>query len=412
MKQVLIIGEIPLFRDYLKEKLTAEKLEVETCLGMRDGLNRIYSVLPDLIIIDSFAPYNELLEFLQQKSQKTNSSKIPMIISGPELEREQISRLSLFNVVRYFNKPIKVDAFFNAIGKMLGVTLALDTTIGVIETHIQGSIIFVEVSKGLNLEKIILLRYKLAELLTENKIANPKVVLMVSDVNLCFIDGGNLELLLNNVLADPRIRKKNVKVLTMDKFTKALVEGREEYKEIEVSESITTFLPSIIPSNSDATDTSEQIVQHILTAEKDVIEGSLQMRFLSDGGSAEENTETAISVAIVDDDEITRKLLEQSFSVINAQVELFERGEKFLNSTIDKTYDIVILDILMPEQNGFEVLEKLKRAAYTGIVIVYSSISQREAVIKSLSLGASSYLIKPLRPEQVVQKAIEILHTK
>ncbi|MBO4727411.1 MAG: response regulator, partial [Spirochaetaceae bacterium] len=68
-----------------------------------------------------------------------------------------------------------------------------------------------------------------------------------------------------------------------------------------------------------------------------------------------------------------------------------------------------VLDILMPGLNGFDILTALRDLEYPPVVIVYSSMSNRESVIQALSLGAKSYLIKPLKPEAVVQKAQELL---
>ncbi|MBP5792087.1 MAG: response regulator, partial [Spirochaetaceae bacterium] len=64
---------------------------------------------------------------------------------------------------------------------------------------------------------------------------------------------------------------------------------------------------------------------------------------------------------------------------------------------------------LMPGLNGFDILTALRDLEYPPVVIVYSSMSNRESVIQALSLGAKSYLIKPLKPEADVQKAQELL---
>lgn len=138
------------------------------------------------------------------------------------------------------------------------------------------------------------------------------------------------------------------------------------------------------------------------------------MRFKSDGGQNDESGQDAgvdmyIKVAIIDDDSITRAILQKAFSTINARCELFENGADFLSIIKSKSYDVVVLDILMPGLNGFDILTALRDLEYPPAVIVYSSMSNRESVVQALSLGAKSYLIKPLKPEAVVQKAQELL---
>ena len=71
--------------------------------------------------------------------------------------------------------------------------------------------------------------------------------------------------------------------------------------------------------------------------------------------------------------------------------------------------DLIILDLMMPEMNGFEVLQFLRSKKVEVPIIVFSALSHKETVVKAVGFGVHSYLIKPLKPEQVMQKAVEIL---
>ena len=237
---------------------------------------------------------------------------------------------------------------------------------------------------------------------------------MMSALHLCFVDGLNLELLFNSILADMRIRDKNVKVLTFDKYTKQLIAGHPEFAGIETSTDVTSFIRDVVPKQQDIYDMLEVTNMHLLSATEENDEGSVQMRFKSDGGQNDEvgqdsGVDMYIKVAIIDDDSITRAILQKAFSTINARSELFENGADFLSVIKSKSYDVVVLDILMPGLNGFDILTALRDLEYPPVVIVYSSMSNRESVVQALSLGAKSYLIKPLKPEAVVQKAQELL---
>jgi DNA-binding response OmpR family regulator len=64
---------------------------------------------------------------------------------------------------------------------------------------------------------------------------------------------------------------------------------------------------------------------------------------------------------------------------------------------------------MMPGMNGFEVIRKMKEAEIETPIIVLSAISQREAVLKVLQAGVKSYMIKPLKPEAIIKKSIEVL---
>lgn len=413
MMQVLIIDETPLFRDYFKEKISAEKVTVETSLNRRDGFTKMLSLLPDLIILDASIPFEEFIDFLEQKNKNPNSKKIPIIIFGPILEHEQIAQLRRYSIVKYFNKPIKIDAVFETVGKMLGLAIPIDTTKCSLEMHINGSIIVIEISQGLNREKLQIMRYKISEIITLNRISNPKVVLMISNLHLSFVDGGNLEMLLDSILSDSRIRDKNVKVLSNDPFTLSLIEGHPEYHEIETAPDLLQFLPSLITQPSEITDPVEQINQYILKPSETANMGSVLTSFLSDAGtSSAPDTGSAdmfIKVAIVDDDKITCAVLGKAFSMRKAKIDLFKSGAEFLMATNKVVYDVVILDIFMPGMSGFDVMNALLAKKYPAIVIVYTTMSQRDAVVRAKEFGAKSYLIKPQKPESIVEKALELL---
>ena len=63
-------------------------------------------------------------------------------------------------------------------------------------------------------------------------------------------------------------------------------------------------------------------------------------------------------------------------------------------------------------ENPLPVLSKLKVTPNAPPIIVYSQATQREVVIQALSLGASSYLVKPQKPDVIIAKVIEVLHAK
>ena len=162
------------------------------------------------------------------------------------MERAQISSLVQYGVVKYFSKPIKFDVFFEAIGKIIRANLSMDTTPCVLEIHHNGNVIFVEVAQGLNREKISLLKYKISEMIDNYKIKDPKVIVMMTNLQLSFVDGINLELLLDTVLADNRIQSRNVKILSLDDYMNDFIDGHVEYIGVKVLKDLTSALGSIV----------------------------------------------------------------------------------------------------------------------------------------------------------------------
>lgn len=413
-KQVLIINAAPMFREFLKEKLSSENVSVEISDSRLDSFSKVVRILPDLIIIDIESSFDEVMDLLERKMSDPNAKRIPVIISGPVMDRAQISSLVQFGVVKYFSKPIKFDIFFEAIGKIIRVNLSMDTTPCVLEIHHNGNIIFVEIAQGLNREKISLLKYRITEMIDNYKIREPKMIVMMTNLQLSFVDGINVELLLDTVTADERIQHRNIKILSLDKFMDEFIDGHVEYVGVKVIKDLTSALGSLVGRNNSNDEATDIIANSILAGDDSDADGMVDIRFGADGADGDElNTEgSLLNIAIVDDDEVVRRILSQSFVALGITTETFDSGAKFAQAIQTKNYDLAVLDIFMQGVSGYDILKQLRGRERPIPVIVYSQAVQREYVIQALSLGAKGYLAKPQKPEVILRKAMEILHER
>lgn len=413
MKQVLLIDSAPITKEFLTEKLESEQVHVETAIGSRDAFTKLITVIPDIVILElgeeGITP--PLQDFMEKKVRDPNAHSIPIILTGPVTDRSKIAPLTQYGVVKYFNKPVRFDVFFEAIGKLLNADFSIDMTPCLLDLHLNDNLIFVEVAQGLNREKIALLKYKIAEILNNNTLKTPRLILMLTNLDLTFMDGANLELLLDNCLADSRITRRHIKILSLSPFVRQLLEGHKKYTGVEVATSLTDILQSVVDAQRSG-EVSDFLSEKILSTGAGSNQGELQMRFAKDKGevTTEENG-TVLNVAIVDDDIIVRKLLQKSFSQISAESFLFDSGNEFLKAVIThQNFDLVILDIYIPDMDGFGILRTLQRQNFTSPVIIYSQAMQKETVIQALGLGAKAFLVKPQKPQAIVKKALEILN--
>ena len=123
----------------------------------------------------------------------------------------------------------------------------------------------------------------------------------------------------------------------------------------------------------------------------------------------------AKNILIIEDDDffrelIRKKLLSEDFDVIEAV-----DGEKGIEVMRNKRPDLVLLDLLLPNMDGFEVLSKVKLDASISStpIIILSNLGQQEDIERGLKLGASDYLIKSqFDIDQVVDKIRNILEKK
>ena len=113
-----------------------------------------------------------------------------------------------------------------------------------------------------------------------------------------------------------------------------------------------------------------------------------------------EATSEAARILVVDDIPdnrtiLTRRLERQGHSVVEC-----ENGELALELMSERPFDLVLLDIMMPVMNGYEVLEKMRgdRRLRHIPVIVISAVEEIESTVKCIELGAEDYLSKPFNP--------------
>jgi CheY-like chemotaxis protein len=103
-------------------------------------------------------------------------------------------------------------------------------------------------------------------------------------------------------------------------------------------------------------------------------------------------------ILVVDDNEdnrytLTRRLQREGYE----QVDLATNGREALDLIAQRPFDLVLLDIMMPEMNGYEVLERLKaddRLRHIPVIVI-SAISELDSVVRCIELGAEDYLPKP-----------------
>ncbi len=103
---------------------------------------------------------------------------------------------------------------------------------------------------------------------------------------------------------------------------------------------------------------------------------------------------------VVDDNKVNRLLLVHSLEQQGHDVEYAENGRQALDLMRQKPFDLVLLDVEMPEMDGFQVLEALlKDDALRDIPVIMTSASDElDRVVKCIELGAEDYLTKPLNP--------------
>lgn len=120
--------------------------------------------------------------------------------------------------------------------------------------------------------------------------------------------------------------------------------------------------------------------------------------------------ETRQRILVVDDDEHIRKSLAQYLEMEEFDVDVASSGPEALSRAGRQAPDLVLLDIMMPGMDGFEVVEKLRQESATSQVpiILLTARGQDTDVIKGYQLGVSSYLTKPFNLDELVDTIREV----
>src|SRR5437762_13260998 len=103
---------------------------------------------------------------------------------------------------------------------------------------------------------------------------------------------------------------------------------------------------------------------------------------------------------VVDDNSVNRIMLSRYISKLGYQATLAENGRQALDKLGNEPFDLVLLDVQMPEMNGYQVLEHLKADPRLRDipVIMISAVEELESVVRCIELGAQDYLPKPFNP--------------
>ncbi len=419
--KVLVIDKSTLVTNFLRDKISSFGIEVIVCNNGFDGLIKMRNELPDLIIMDYLMSRVSSEEFLLEKKKLKATTKIPVIMTAPNVDRDIITKMAQHNIFKFIPKPIKVDRLMTALAELFNIKYEVDNNPSIIDVHLNDDILFVEVSRGLNKEKISLLKYKIYEIRHLYDEPIMKVLIIFTDI---IINSANQEQFYNLMAVVKESTEANdswIKILSTSDGVNEYLSINADLIEIEVLSDFAVAIEKLGKINVlDYGEDIENIKRNLLSDFDSIQTVEDQSVFLKFDGE-EDNIITQIKknsdayntkykIAVVDDDIAILEFLFTVLSQTGWEIFTYEDGRTFLDEFNTVKPDLVFLDLMMPNINGFEVLKKLKDAGQTVPVIVVTALSQKENILKARQLGARSILSKPFNIDIIVKKAHEILN--
>ncbi len=109
-----------------------------------------------------------------------------------------------------------------------------------------------------------------------------------------------------------------------------------------------------------------------------------------------------MKILLLEDDHILCESLTEYLELEGYSVDRAHRGEEVFDMTFDTQYDLYILDINVPDINGFDVLKALKESGDETPAIYVTALTDVTSISKGFSIGAEDYIKKPFDPEELV----------
>ena len=114
-------------------------------------------------------------------------------------------------------------------------------------------------------------------------------------------------------------------------------------------------------------------------------------------------------ILVVEDDKGTARFIKKGLSEEGFMADAISGGEEGLFMATTEIYDLIILDVMLPEINGFEVLKAIRQKGVSTPVLFLTAKDEKEDIIHGLDLGADDYLVKPFAFAELLARIRAVL---
>jgi two-component system response regulator ResD len=122
----------------------------------------------------------------------------------------------------------------------------------------------------------------------------------------------------------------------------------------------------------------------------------------------ETNQDNKKKLLVVDDEDRIRRLLKMYLEKADYSIEEAEHGKKALEMALENDYDLILLDVMMPEMDGLEVAEEIRKEKETPIMMLTAKGEELNR-IQGFEAGVDDYIVKPFSPREIVLRVAAIL---
>jgi two-component system OmpR family response regulator len=118
---------------------------------------------------------------------------------------------------------------------------------------------------------------------------------------------------------------------------------------------------------------------------------------------------TEARILVVDDEPNIRDVLSTGLSFAGFSVKTVANGAATISAVLEEEPDLIILDVMLPDMNGFSVTKRLRGAGFTAPILFLTAKDDTEDKIEGLNAGGDDYVTKPFALDEIVARAQAIL---
>ncbi len=114
-------------------------------------------------------------------------------------------------------------------------------------------------------------------------------------------------------------------------------------------------------------------------------------------------------ILLVEDDLTTARGVSLMLKAANAMVDVIDTGEEALEMVRHYDYDVVVLDLMLPDMEGYEVIRRMRAARRDTPVLILSGLSRPQAKVKGFAVGADDFITKPFDKAELLARVQAIV---
>ena len=122
--------------------------------------------------------------------------------------------------------------------------------------------------------------------------------------------------------------------------------------------------------------------------------------------------EASRTILVVDDDKSILRTFTRILQKNGYKIDTAETGKEAIEKAENKHYELALVDIRLPDMDGTELLAKIKMQLQETVKIMITGFPSLESGVKALDEGADAYLVKPVKPEDLLMLIKEKMKSK